>query len=45
MGGRESISRGEEQREREGGSVPSRLHTVSAESDVRLDPKNCEIVT
>ena len=25
--------------------IPSRLHTVSAESDVGLDPMNCEIVT
>ena len=31
----------EKERER----VPSRLHTVSAEPDVGLDPTNCEIMT
>ena len=32
-------------RERERQRIPSRLHTVSAESDVGLDPTNCEIMT
>ena len=37
----------EQERDREKGRerIPSRLHTVSAESDVGLALTNCEIVT
>ena len=39
----ESMCRGGAERERE--KIQSRLHTVSAESDVGLKPKNLEIMT
>ena len=38
---RERVRVGEGQRER----IPSRLHSVSVEPDVRLKPTNCEIMT
>ena len=36
---------GEREREREGERIPSRLHTVSAESDMGLELTNHEIMT
>ena len=33
------------EREREGDRIPSRLHTVSAEPNVGLEPTNREIIT
>ena len=39
MEGRKRMSRGEAER------IPSRLHTVSAEPNMRLNPTNCEIMT
>ena len=41
MSEREAGERGE----REGERIPSRLHVISAEPDVELDPTDCEIVT
>ena len=40
---RERASR--ERAEREGDRIPSRLHTVSREPDVGLEPTNCDIMT
>ena len=40
---KESMSRGGTERER--GRTPSRLHTVSLEPDVGLEPLNLEIMT
>ena len=42
---RVSTSRGGAERERERERIPSRLHTVSTEPDVRLDLTNREIMT
>ena len=44
---RENTNRGgsERERERERERIPSRLHTVSTEPDVGLEPTNCEIMT
>ena len=41
------LERGARSREREGERerIPSRLHDISAEPDVRHDPTNCEIIT
>ena len=35
----------EGQRERERERIPSRLHTVSVEPNMRLKPMNCEVMT
>ena len=39
----ESASKG--RAEREGERIPSRLHAVSTEPNMGLDPTNCEIMT
>ena len=44
-GGAGRERRGEERRERERGSIPSRLCAVSAETDTGLHLMNCEILT
>ena len=42
---RERVSRGGAERERGRERIPSRLCTVSTETDVGFDPTNCEIMT
>ena len=41
--GRKKVSRGGAERGRE--RIPSRLHAVSAEPDLGLEPMNCESMT
>ena len=43
-GGRAERDR-DRDRDRDRGRIPSRLHVVSMESDVGLDPMSCEIMT
>ena len=42
---RERVQVGEEQREKGGERISSRFLTVSAESDVGLKLRNCEVMT
>ena len=42
---RDSERAGKGQKERERERIPSRLHAVSMEPDVGLEPMNCEIMT
>ena len=42
---REKESGRERERETERERIPSRLHTVSEDPNMRLEPTNCEIMT